>query len=550
MGAFNNLIARVSGRSFGMGRATHPKVQETRDIPVPMRDGVALLTDLYQPVSETLLPVFLTRTPYDRRAIGGLLERTLAERGFQVVSQSCRGTFGSGGEFLPFQTDKEDGVDTLKWIAQQPWYNGQVVMAGLSYPGCAALALAADAPEGMLSCLVIQHAASHVYDVFRPRGTVGLANLLNWVYLESIRALPTMQVYIGFAKRRRTMAKALAHLPVTELDTVAIGSPYTFFQHVLQSPNPESPLWAATNHAATIEQVNTPIHLISGWSDFFLDPLLDDYHHLLKAGKKPTLTIGDWPHAPTLDSLKAINTVTLSWLRAETSAHEAVVRSKPVRVQLVGTKQWRACDEWPPSTQTKHLYLTVYHSLSVSPPAQSESSSRYTYDPANPTPSVGGALLYDSIGHVDNTQLESRADVLTFTTEPLKQPLEVCGEPSVRLFVRTSARTTDFFVRLCDVTPDGKSINITDGIVRYPACNYETLSYGMLTMDVNMSATACRFEVGHRIRLQVSSGAHPRYGRNLGVDNPSAQLSDACVASQEVFHESEHSSMVSLPILL
>ena len=151
---------------------------------------------------------------------------------------------------------------------------------------------------------------------------------------------------------------------------------------------------------------------------------------------------------------------------------------------------------------------------------------------------------------MDNTPLESRADVLTFTTEPLKQPLEVCGEPSVRLFVRTSARTTDFFVQLCDVTPDGKSINITDGILRYPACSYETLSYGMLTMNVNMEATACRFAVGHRIRLQVSSAAHPRYGRNLGVENPSAQLSDACVASQEVYHEKEHSSRVSLPILL
>ena len=107
MGAFNNLIARVAGRAFGMGRATHPKVQETRDIPVPMRDGVVLLTDLYQPISATPLPVFLTRTPYDRRAIGGLLERMLAQRGYQVVSQSCRGTFGSRGEFLPFQSDKE-----------------------------------------------------------------------------------------------------------------------------------------------------------------------------------------------------------------------------------------------------------------------------------------------------------------------------------------------------------------------------------------------------------------------------------------------------------
>ena len=547
MGAFNNVIASVSGRSFGMGPATNPKVKETRNIPVKMRDGVELLTDLYQPVSDTLLPIFLTRTPYGRRAIGGLLERALAQRGYQVVSQSCRGTFGSGGEFLPFQSDKEDGVDTMKWIAKQPWYSGQVVMWGLSYPGCTAWALAADAPEDMLACLVIQHAASHVYDVFRPRGTVGLANLLNWVYLESIRTVPTVQMYLALAKRRRTMAKALEHLPVTEMDSVATGKPYTFLQQVLQNPNPDSTLWAATNHAETIEKVNAPMHLIGGWHDFFLDPLLDDYQKLVIAGKKPTLTIGDWPHSPKLDALKISYKETISWFRASTGRNKEIVRSKPIRVQLVGTKEWREFDKWPPFSHNTKLYLNDNNQLSVSPPANSESLSRYTYDPADPTPSVGGALLYDSIGQLDNTKLESRSDVLTFTTEPLKQHIEVFGEPWVRLFVRTSATTTDFFVRLCDVTPEGKSMNITDGVVRYPACTYETLSNGRRAIDIKMSATACRFEVGHRIRLQVSSGAHPRYGRNLGVDDPSAQLSDACVAFQEVFHNKEHSSMLSIP---
>lgn len=128
MGVVNGWIARIAGRYFRMGPATHRKVTETRDVPVPMRDGVALLTDLYQPRNASPLPVVLLRTPYGRRALGGLLERSLSLRGYQVVSQSCRGTFGSGGEFAPFQSDAEDGVDTLKWLTAQPWCSGHVLM--------------------------------------------------------------------------------------------------------------------------------------------------------------------------------------------------------------------------------------------------------------------------------------------------------------------------------------------------------------------------------------------------------------------------------------
>ena len=119
LGVVNGWIARIAGRYFGMDPTTHGQVTETRDVPVRMRDGVDLLTDLYQPQSASPLPVVLIRTPYGRRAIGGLIERSLSLRGYQVVSQSCRGTFGSGGEFLPFQSDAEDGVDTLKWITEQ-----------------------------------------------------------------------------------------------------------------------------------------------------------------------------------------------------------------------------------------------------------------------------------------------------------------------------------------------------------------------------------------------------------------------------------------------
>ena len=550
MGVVNGWIASIAGRSFGMGPTTHGRVTETRDVPVRMRDGVDLLTDLYQPRNASPLPVVLIRTPYGRRAIGGLMERSLSLRGYQVVSQSCRGTFGSGGEFLPFQSDAEDGVDTLKWIAAQPWYSGYVLMCGLSYPGYAEWALAADAPEGMLSGLVIQNAASRVYDVFRPHGTVGLANLLNWVYLQSIRYyLSTVSlIYTSLAHRRRRVAKASAHLPLTEADTIATGKPYPFFQQVLQSPHPDDALWQLTDHSSTVGGVDVPIHLIDGWYDFFLDPQLNDYASLVRAGKKPYLTIGPWSHGST-DAIRVGYSETMRWFKAATTGDWKSLRSKPVRVQLIGTREWCDFDEWPPLSQDRHLFLNGAGRLSPSAATRAGAPTKYRYDPADPTPSVGGALLYDGSGQVDNRELERRSDVLTFTTEPLSEPLEVVGVPRVRLFVRTTARTTDFFVRLCNVTRRGKSLNITDGIARFPICDHEMLDDGTIRIEVDLSATACRFETGHRIRLQVSSGAHPRYARNLGVENPAAELTDSQVASQEIFHDPDHPSEVVVPVL-
>ena len=398
----------------------------------------------------------------------------------------------------------------------------------------------------MLSGLVIQNAASRVYDVFRPRGTIGLANLLNWVYLESIRYLSTGSLYTALARRQRRVAKALAYLPQTEADTIATGKPYPFFQQVLRSPHPDDALWQLTDHSSTVGSVDVPIHLIGGWYDFFLDPQLNDYASLVRAGKKPYLTVGPWTHR-SMEAIRVGYSETMSWFKAATTGDWKSLRSKPVRVQLIGTREWRDFDEWPLPSQDRHLFLNGAGRLSPSAATRAEAPTKYRYDPADPTPSVGGALLYDGSGQVDNRELERRSDVLTFTTEPLSEPLEAIGVPWVRLFVRTTARTTDFFVRLCNVTRRGKSLNITDGIARFPICDHEMLDDGTILIEVDLSATAFRFETGHRIRLQVSSGAHPRYGRNLGVDDPAAKLVDSQVASQEIFHDPDHPSEVVVP---
>lgn len=553
LGIVDGLLTKLVGSSYGMGPVTHKRIDEIRDVPVPMRDGVELLTDLFQPAGAPGLPVLLQRTPYGRSQLGGMMERALAQRGFQVVSQSCRGTFGSGGAFLPFQTDAEDGVDTLKWLATQPWYSGHVVMYGLSYPGYVQLALAADAPEGMLSGLVVHNAASRVYDVFRPRGTVGLSNALNWAYLQTYLQTgdSLLKIMPALVRRGRRVAKALAHLPQAEADTVATGRPFEFFQQILANPRPDDALWRPTDHSATVGRIDVPIHLIGGWFDFFLDPMLHDYASLVGAGKQPYLTIGPWLHKPTLAGMQLGYREAFRWFRAMTTGDRSSLRPKPVRIQLLGTRDWLDFDEWPPAAADRQLFLRSSGQLASSAPDRAEAPSTYTYDPADPTPSAGSAgLLYgEGAGQVDNRKLERRTDVLTFTTGPLPEALDVVGFPRVRLFVRSSARTTDFFVRLCDVRSDGKSLNVTEGIARFPLCDHELLADGVVLLDVALSGTACRFERGHRIRLQVSSGSHPRFGRNLGVDDPAAGPGEVQPAAQEIFHDLDHPSEVVLPIL-
>lgn len=157
--------------------------------------------------------------------------------------------------------------------------------------------------------------------------------------------------------------------------------------------------------------------------------------------------------------------------------------------------------------------------------------------------------MYDGSGQVDNRELERRSDVLTFTTAPLSEPLDAVGVPRVRLLVRTTARTIEFFIRLCNVTHRGKSLNITNGVARFPICDHEMIDDGTIHIEVDLSATACRFETGHRIRLQVSSGAHRRYVRNLSFENPAAELIDPQVASQEIFHDPDHPSEDVVPVL-
>ncbi len=329
---------------------------------------------------------------------------------------------------------------------------------------------------------------------------------------------------------------------------MTIGQPTQLFQNVLLH-GPDDDYWKPVDYSARVGEVTIPIYLMGGWYDLFLDWQLKDYQAIRAAGRHPFLLIGPWVHGD-ISSFPTMKRETLAWLHAHLKGNPGNLREAPVRLFVMGTNQWRDFSDWPPPAQNERWYLQPGGALAPTPPPISE-PDRYRYDPADPTPAVGGNSLGSRkhMGAKDNRKLEARADVPIYTSTVLEHDVEVIGPVIAELYVRSSLQYTDFFARLFVVEPSGKSINLCDGIVRLtPGCVVPQAD-GSLRIQIDIWPTAYRFHRGQRIRIQVSSGAHPRFTRNLGSGEPLATASTLRIAEQTVFHDPEHPSAILLPII-
>jgi putative CocE/NonD family hydrolase len=222
----------------------------------------------------------------------------------------------------------------------------------------------------------------------------------------------------------------------------------------------------------------------------------------------------------------------------------------PVRLFVMGARRWVELADWPPPLEEQPWYLGAAGKLQRSPSAAGR-PDRYRYDPADPTPGIGGpSLSWSNAGPKDQRRREERADVLTYTSETLGRDLTVIGPLSVCLHVRSTLEHTDFFVRLCDVSPKGRSKNLSDGIVRLRPGDVTKSADGSMLIRIDMWPTANTFKRGHRVRLQVSSGAHPLFIRNTGTGEPLASATSLSRADQEILHDADHPSCVVLPVSL
>lgn len=559
LAALYNFRRQLLARYYKLSPVEYPTTVE-RDIDIAMPDGIILKHDHYHPATPGQYPTILIRTPYGREresgVIGllqGLQNQFFSERGYNVIVQSVRGRFKSGGKFIPMAHEAEDGRASVEWISRQPWFNGQLALWGSSYLGYVQWAVATQNPPE-LKAFMPTITGSQFYSLTYPGGAVALDLVARWTYLVEVmdskgqRSQWEALQLLSPKKSEQALQAAFATLPLAEADVKMLGSEVEFYRNTFKyqdlAAHPE--YWEKRNHNDKVANVQAPAYLIGGWYDIFLNELVADYLELKEAGHNPYLTIGDWTHISMGVQATALREG-LAWFDARLKGKTSGLRQKPVNLFVLGENSWRELESFPPPSQPAYYFLQDKKQLATVPPVESAPDT-YSYNPNEPTPALGGAFLMAAVGKLDNRPLEARPDVLTYTSAPLQKDLEVIGLPKLILYAKSSLEHTDFFARLCDVQPDGTSYNISDGFIRLNPGATETLEDGSLKIEIRLGATACRFKAGHRLRLQVSSGAHPRFNRNPGTGESLLHARQFEVAEQTVFHDQHHLSALILPV--
>jgi uncharacterized protein len=545
-----SVASEILARRMGLPRARTRDVVCDRDLRVPMADGVVLLADRWvaRDTRAQPQPTVLVRSPYGRSGVFGLLfGRLLAERGLQVLIQSVRGTFGSEGLFSPFE-ERADGLATVRWIREQPWHGARLGMFGPSYLGLTQWAIAA-APGEDLAALTIHVSASQFHGQTFAGGALSLETAASWLAL--VAAQERRLAPLAMARAIRRLPDVLSELPLGELDMRATGEEIGWFREALATTDPRAAYWVARDFAAGVGRVTAPVQLIGGWYDIFLPWMLEDFAALRAAGRRPQLVIGPWTHiAPGL--MSASLREGLAWLRAHLLGDDRLVAPAPVRVYVTGERAgggWRELADWPPpGTGERMLWLGEDGALRGQRPASGSAGvDRYVYDPADPTPSLGGPVLLARTAVVDNRPLEERADVLTYSTPALPSVVEAIGPVRIEIWVRASSPFFDVFARVCDVDRSGASWNVCDALARVVPGRFESGADGVTRVAFDLWPIAHRFAAGHRIRLQVSSGAHPRYARNPGTGEELARARSVRRVHLEILRDAKRPSVLVLP---
>ncbi len=548
------LIARQSRRGLPPPRCA---VKVTAGIEVPGADGVILRTDHYIPQLAGPQPALLVRSPYGRGFPWNFLYGALfAEQGFHVILQSCRGTSGSSGRFEPFCHEQADGLATVAWLRQQDWFTGSLATIGASYLGYVQLAVAADPPPE-LRAMIVQNCVTGPYPVMYPGGAFALENILiaTTAMVNFERGLrPTVRAMLRLQRR---LGRAVRSLPLIDAYPPALGGRVGYFEEWLANPDPGSEYWRSLDVTPGGPVPAVPVSLLTGWYDICLDGSLADYARLRAAGTPARLTIGPWSHSSAFnDDMPAVAGEALRWLHAHLAENPGTPTEPPIRLHVGGAGEWRDLADWPPpGMMPQPWYAGPGGGLSTDPPG-SEDSAGFRYDPADPTPSAGGQLLSTKAGSVDDRRLEARADVLVFTSAPLTADLEVIGPVSARFQVHASHPHLDLFARLCDVDEQGRSRSVCDGLQRHQPGDEGPGGEGPggegpgeFVITVGMSATAYRFRAGHRIRLTVSGGAHPRFARNTGSGEPPATATRLVPVDVRIRLGGADPAVLSLPVM-
>jgi len=594
-----NSCSRIMGKVLDLG-PVQDKVVVVKDVMIPMKDGIRLATDIYQPKTEGKYPVILCRLPYGKNLTGNA-GRLFAQRGYIFVIQDCRATFDSEGEvFIPFVNDEDDGRDTVKWISEQVWFNGKLGAWGGSYFGYTQWVIADD--DQYLKAFYPLITTPSMYKALFTGGAFHYRLATGWsAGVGKGKQGSELTTLIDLGKKGVGPEEGFFNMPMKpdfkysfeelgkmdiEKLAVALG--------LASADAPNQPYPDATekmidlfaypgfayhskvfNYFDRYQEVKAPAMMVSGWYDIFVKAQLEDFVAIKKMAPEPArsgtkLIVGPWAHGAlgskdlseegkSLAMFKDMFMVDWFdyWLKGEKNQVETMA---PVRIYVMGKNVWRDENEWP-LKRTKYADYYLHSKgkantglgdgwMSTEKP-EFESTDEFKYDPKDPVPTLGGNNLLEQEGMADQTPNEKRADVLIYTSAPVKEEMEITGPIKVILFAGSSERDTDFTAKLCVVKMDGSSMNLADGAVRAryregyddpgPIVPGKVYEY-----KIDLWATSYAFQPGEKIRVQISSSNFPRFDRN---SNCAGEGGAACrkIAYQTIYHDEKHPSRIILP---
>jgi putative CocE/NonD family hydrolase len=546
------------------------------DVPVPMSDGIALAGDLYLPTEGEKFPTVLVRTPYNKRG-KTWLGRPLASNGYAVFVQDVRGMNASQGQFIPFLYEKKDGIETLDWIAQQPWCDSNVGMWGTSYVAYCALVVAPN-QHPALKTVVNLSGWGDTYAMTTPGGAMHLMVGLPWTLSGQIRGKGSFHDF--------DWPEVFRRVPVVDIPTTLGIDSATWKGAVAMFADEE--LLDGISVVGQYARIDVPILHLTGWNDFVGRHTLDVYEGIdnaARAGSGPfqKLIVGPWRHdqiwrdethvgdedfgeASRMGVEKVLGLSTRwfdRWLKGDKNG---VTREKPVRLFVMGENQWREFTEWPP----RHVDYQKWHFDSdgaantasgdgrlAREKSNAAPSDTFVFDPMNPVPTVGGANFHfflDNLGIKDQRTVERREDVLVYTSAPLRKDLTLIGPLKAVIYASTEGRHTDFTAKLVEVRADGYARIIEDGIRRGPdpigGEAVDAMKPGKVyRFTIDLGATGIQIPKGHRLRVEVSSSNFPKYTRNPNTGEPAEQATEFKTVTQTLYHSRQYSSHVLLPVL-
>lgn len=567
-----------------------------KNVAVPMRDGTKLKADVYKPADHQRHPVLLQRTPYNKE-LWPITALTLdpvraAEAGYMVVIQDVRARWASEGEvFFPYRDEEQDGFDSIDWCAGQASSSGEVGCYGLSYMGGTSWLAAASGHQALGAISPTTAPNDFWRNHFWRGGALNIGTLVMWALraigpaalvraTDDTKDLPAPFVQLfddidGFDEVVRA-------LPLNELAAAQPGNErfLPFFYEFLKHPAPDK--WTdSLLFSSRHEDLEIPSLSIAGWYDLLLAADLEHFQGMQgSAGSElartqSKLIIGPWAHGMFqnvvgdidfgfrangmfLDLKEDLTKLQLRWFdRWLKGEKNGIDDEAPVKLFVQGRNRWRDYATWPPQdTTVQSWHLRAGGGLTPAMAETQNPPSVYVYDPNDPCPTRGGNSLlpmHHPAGPVRQNDLTERADVLCFMSAELDNALEVIGRVSATLFASTSGLDTDWMVKLCEVYPDGRMLNVCDGVLRASLRDgreRRLLEPGdIVEYTIDLWSTAIRFPAGHRLAVLITSSDFPRYDRNPNTGEMAHEASELKPALQQIFHDRARPSSIHLPVV-